>query len=272
MPDSVDVAPRFRRMFQDRLVRWYRRCGRDLPWRHASDPYHVAVSEILLQQTQAARVVPVYAEFIRRYPTIADLYRARSSDVKRLTDPLGYHIRGTWLKELAREVVERHAGRLPDDLAELRALPGLGPYSAAAVYVFGLRRRAALLDTNIARVLTRAVGLPLDGSMYRDGRRLAQLAEALTPPRRFYDYHQGLMDLGATVCRARNPACPTCPLRRICRDYGGAGTAAAVWRVDGVAQAAERTVGYRTGSGPTSRSNPLSAEPSRAPASPRPPA
>lgn len=244
---SVDVDPAFRRAFQDRIVRWYRRAGRDLPWRSTTSPYQVAVSEILLQQTQAARVAPVFEEFVVRWPRVDDLHAASLEDVKSLTDPLGYHIRGFWLKELARLVVERHGGNLPDSLDALRELPGLGPYAAAAVYVFGLRRRAALLDTNIARVLTRAVGLPEEGSVYRDNRRLQDLAEQLVPARRHYDYHQGLMDLGATVCLARSPRCERCPLRRACRAVVG-GPPAAVWREQGVVLAAERTVGYRVGS------------------------
>jgi A/G-specific adenine glycosylase len=243
----VDVDPVFRRSFQDRIVRWYRREGRDLPWRSISSAYQVAVSEILLQQTQAARVAPVFEAFVRRWPRVQDLHAAQLEDVKGLTDPLGYHIRGTWLKEMARIIVERHDGRMPDTLEALRELPGLGPYAAAAVYVFGLRRRAALLDTNIARVLTRAVGLPAEGSVYRDSRRLHDLAEQLVPARRHYDYHQGLMDLGATVCLSRSPRCDSCPLRRVCRAVAG-GPAVATWHEHGVAMAAERTVGYRVGS------------------------
>ncbi len=243
----VFVDPRFRRGFQDRIVRWYRRKGRDLPWRSISSAYQVAVSEILLQQTQATRVAPVFERFVARWPRVQDLHAAPLADVKQLTDPLGYHIRGTWLKELARIVVERHGGQMPDSLAALRELPGLGPYAAAAVYVFGLRRRAALLDTNIARVLTRVVGLPSDGSVYRDDRRLRELAEQLVPARRHYDYHQGLMDVGATVCVSRSPRCPGCPLRRICRAVTSS-PPVAVWHERGVAMAAERTVGYRVGS------------------------
>ena len=248
-PDEppVDVDPAFRRSFQDRIVRWYRRAGRDLPWRSISSAYQVAVSEILLQQTQAVRVAPVFEEFVARWPSVENLHAATLEDVKALTDPLGYHIRGTWLKEMARIVVEQHGGRMPDTLEALRELPGLGPYAAAAVYVFGLRRRAALLDTNIARVLTRAVGLPADGSVYRDNRRLRDLAEQLVPARRHYDYHQGLMDLGATVCLSRSPRCQRCPLRRVCRAVAG-GPPAAFWNEQGVVMAAERTVGYRVGS------------------------
>ena len=243
----VFVDPQFRRGFQDRIVRWYRRKGRDLPWRSITSAYQVAVSEILLQQTQATRVAPVFQEFVARWPRVEDLHAVPLADVKQLTDPLGYHIRGTWLKDLARIVVERHGGQMPDSLEALRDLPGLGPYAAAAVYVFGLRRRAALLDTNIARVLTRAVGLPSEGSAYRDDRRLRELAEQLVPARRHYDYHQGLMDVGATVCVSRSPRCPICPLRRICRAATG-GPPVAVWHERGVAMAAERTVGYRVGS------------------------
>ena len=249
---QLEINQRFRTAFQDRLIRWYRAHRRDLPWRQARDPYHVAVSELLLQQTQASRVAPVYREFVRRYPTIEDLHRAPADEVSALTDPLGYHIRGKWMKAMAAVVVTDHGGRMPDSLEVLRRLPGLGPYAAAAVHTFGNGKRAPLVDTNIARVYTRAVGLPTEGSTYRDSRRLAELAEALTPARRFYDYGQGLMDLGATVCTARTPDCPRCPLRKLCRDLTG-GSPVAVWRVDGVPMAAERTAGYRVGSRATPR-------------------
>ena len=248
----LEINHRFRAAFQDRLIRWYRAHRRDLPWRETRDAYHVAVSELLLQQTQASRVAPVYREFVRRYPTIEDLHLAPADEVSALTDPLGYHIRGKWLKAMAAVIVTDHAGRMPDSLEGLRRLPGLGPYAAAAVHTFGNRKRAPLVDTNIARVYTRAVGLPSKGSTYRDSRRLAELAEALTPARRFYDYGQGLMDLGATVCTARAPDCPRCPLRKLCRDLTG-GPPVAVWRVDGVSVAAERTAGYRVGSRATPR-------------------
>ncbi len=243
----VELDRKFRHAFQDRLVRWYRRNGREFPWRVNASAYQVAVSEILLQQTQAARVQPVYEAFVNRWPRAQDLYGASLADVKALTDPLGYHIRGFWLKELARHIVEYHDGQVPDDLKTLRGIPGLGPYAAAAVYVFGLRRRAALLDTNVARVLTRTVGLPVEGSIYLDGRRLQVLAEALVPARRHFDYHQGLMDLGATICRARSPRCYCCPLRNIYRVVTG-GRPVAVWQENDVALVGQRTVGFRVGS------------------------
>ncbi|MBM4436475.1 MAG: A/G-specific adenine glycosylase [Actinobacteria bacterium] len=249
MDAIAGVPPEFRRRFVRRILRWYRGHGRDLPWRRTSSPYHVAVAEILLQQTQVGRVASVYAEFIQRYPTVEALAAAPLTEIKALTDPLGYHVRGVWLKALAEQVTAAHGGQLPSALDALRRLPGLGPYAAAAVRVFGHRRRAALLDTNIARVYTRAVGLPAQGSHYQDSRRLEALAQALTPPRAFYAYHQGLMDLGATVCTARNPDCPRCPLRTVCRAVNG-GPPAAVWRANGLVLAAERTVGYRAGSGP----------------------
>lgn len=247
MTDKVYVDDGFRRAFQDRVVRWFRAHGRDLPWRHTNDPYKIAVSELLLQQTQAMRVGPIFVEFVRRYPTVEKLHEAPPHEVSALTDPLGYHVRGRWLKALAARVVNDHDGRIPVVLDDLRRLPGLGPYAAAAVQSFGNRKRAPLVDTNIARVYTRVVGLPADGSVYRDGRRLSELAEILTPARRFYDYGQGLMDLGAEVCTSRSPMCQTCPLRSICRDVNG-GAPVAVWRVKGRSIEAERTRGYRVGS------------------------
>ena len=243
----VEIDIEFRRAFQERIVRWYRRNGRDFPWRVNATAYQIAVSEILLQQTQAARVQPVYEAFIARWPRAHDLHRASLADVKAVTDPLGYHIRGCWLKELARHVVEYHDGELPADLKKLREIPGLGPYAAAAVYVFGLHRRAALLDTNVARVLTRVVGLPVEGSVYQDDRRLKALADSLVPARRYFDYHQGLMDLGATICRSRDPRCFSCPIRVSCRAITG-GSPVATWRENGIELVGERTVGHRVGS------------------------
>jgi A/G-specific adenine glycosylase len=245
--DRVYVDEGFRRAFQDRVVGWFRGHGRDLPWRRTSDPYKIAVSEILLQQTQVVRVGPVFVEFVRRYPTVEKLHEAPACEVSALTDPLGYHVRGRWLKALAAVVVNDHGGRIPVVLEEVSRLPGLGPYAAAAVHTFGNRKRAPLVDTNIARVYTRVVGLPADGSVYRDGRRLWELAEILTPGRRFYDYGQGLMDLGSEVCTSRHPKCQTCPLRSICRDVNG-GPPVAVWCVKGLSIPAERTTGYRVGS------------------------
>jgi len=207
------------RRFQQKLLRWYAVHRRDLPWRRTEDPYHILVSEIMLQQTQVERVVPKYHEFLGRYPTFEDLARARPADVKRTWYPLGYNIRPTRLQGIARETVARYGGRLPDDDERLRSMLGIGRYTAGAILAFAYRRNAAIVDTNVRRVL---------GRVFLGRRRLARLqgdktmwdlARSLLPARRAYDYNQGLMDFGAIWCTARAPRCQPCPMRTLCVSY-----------------------------------------------------
>jgi A/G-specific adenine glycosylase len=209
--------PRLRRRFRRRLLDWYGRHRRDLPWRRTRDPYHVLVSEIMLQQTQVDRVVPKFHEFLGRYPTLADLAAADVDDVRRTWYPLGYNVRPVHLHGIAREAVARYGGRLPDDDRALRGLKGIGRYTAGAVRSFAFGHRAPILDTNVRRVLGRV----FHG---RDGRRLGaaglwRLAELLLPRGRVYDFNQALMDFGATWCTARKPLCLPCPMRAFCRSF-----------------------------------------------------
>ncbi len=202
-----------RRAFVRRLLRWYRAHKRDLPWRRTSDPYRILVSEIMLQQTQVDRVIPKYQEFLRRYPSIEALARASAGEVRETWYPLGYNIRPVRLHAIAREVLATHQGRIPDDRDALLRLKGVGPYTAGAVLSFAYRKPAPILDTNVRRVLQRVFyGLttPRDPVLWR-------LAADILPPRSTYDFNQGLMDLGATVCVARSPRCPICPAQGVCR-------------------------------------------------------
>jgi A/G-specific adenine glycosylase len=210
-------APELRQRFRRRLLDWYGRHRRDLPWRRTRDPYHVLVSEIMLQQTQVDRVVPKYHEFLGRYPTLADLAAADVDDVRRTWYPLGYNVRPVHLHGIAREAIARYGGRLPDDERALRGLRGIGRYTAGAVRSFAFGRRAPILDTNVRRVLGRV----FHG---RDGRRLAtaglwRLSELLLPRGRVYDFNQALMDFGATWCTPRKPLCLPCPMRGFCRSF-----------------------------------------------------
>jgi len=205
--------------FQRRLLAWYARHGRDLPWRRTRDPYHVLVSEIMLQQTQVHRVLPKYREFLDRYPTIESLARARVADVRRLWYPLGYNVRPVRLRQIAREAVARYGGRLPDDAERLRALPGIGRYTAGAILAFAHGRDAAILDTNVRRVLGRVFLGPRRARRVRGDKVFWDLAERLVPPGRAYDFNQGLMDFGATWCTPRRPRCGPCPLRTLCASY-----------------------------------------------------
>ena len=208
------IASGRRRSFQRRVLDWYAANGRDLPWRRTRDPYAILVSEILSHQTQIARVLPVYRRLLGRYPTIQALARARLREVKAITDPLGYKIRGEWLHGAALLVADRFGGVFPATLEELRGLPGVGRYTAGAVMSFAHHRDAPVLDTNVARVLRRHFGIKV-GPRART-RELWTLATAVIPRGKGYLINQALMDVGALVCRARNPRCAACPLRRSC--------------------------------------------------------
>ncbi|HEV8229787.1 MAG TPA: A/G-specific adenine glycosylase [Candidatus Limnocylindria bacterium] len=193
------------------LLRWYDRGGRDLPWRRTRDPYRVLVSEVMLQQTQVARVLPAYAAFLRRFPTLGSLARASLADVIRAWSGLGYNRRARDLHRIGR----LHPRRLPHGSAALDALPGVGAYTAGAVACFAGGERVAFADTNIRRVLGRA----LLGRVATEREAVALDARLL--PRRGTDrWHHALMDLGATVCLARAPRCAACPIAVGCRSRG----------------------------------------------------
>jgi A/G-specific adenine glycosylase len=214
LPDSAK-----RRWFRRRLLTWYRRNGRALPWRETRDPYRILVSEIMLQQTQVDRVLPKYAEWLDRYPSFEALADAPVSDVVRTWYPLGYNVRPRRLHDIAREAVATYGGELPDDEDALRSFKGIGPYTAGAVMSFAFGRRAAILDTNVARVLSRVfVGRERD-KRHAGEKQLWAISRAVLPHRHVFDFNQALMDFGATMCTARAPRCTPCPLRSSCRTY-----------------------------------------------------
>jgi A/G-specific adenine glycosylase len=193
------------------LRRWYGDRRRAYPWRGVRDPFRVLVSEVMLQQTQAARVVPAYRSFVRAFPTVRALAGASRAAVLRMWAGLGYNRRAVALHDAARVVVRDHEGRLPADPATLRGLPGVGPYTAAAVASIAFGRSVAAIDTNVARVVRRAVV----------GRDEAKRAEIETAAREWLDrsdpggWNQAVMDLGREVCRPV-PRCDRCPLARVC--------------------------------------------------------
>jgi len=221
MPTRDDHLPdlALRRKFQQRLLRWYARNRRDLPWRKTSDPYKILVSEVMLQQTQVDRVIPKYKEFLKKYPSVETLAGASVRDVEATWRPLGYNIRPVRLHAIAREAVRRRGGKLPDTLEELQALKGVGRYTAGAVMSFAFRKDAAILDTNVMRLLHRVFLGPGDPKRSKATKRLWDLSAALIPKGKGYDFNQALMDFGALVCTTRNPACPTCPMRQLCVSY-----------------------------------------------------
>ena len=215
------------RRFGTLLRRWFRANGRDLPWRKTRDPYHVLVSELMLQQTQVSRVVPRYAEFLATFPTLHDVARARPKRVTEAWAGLGYYARARNLHALATVVTSKGrdaAGALPSDATALRALPGIGAYTAGAVSSFAYERRAELVDTNVARVLKRVFAPDVELKSARGQKRLWSIARDLLPRTgaATWTHNQALMELGALVCTARVARCAECPVRSLCATYGEA--------------------------------------------------
>ena len=204
--------------FKRRLLAWFRREGRDLPWRRTRNPYHILVSEFMLQQTQVSRVTQYYRKFLDRYPTVSELAQATPKAVRETWDGLGYYRRAEHLHALAKTVLGDHGGRIPTDLEELRRLPGVGPYTAGAVSAFAYERPVAAVDTNVDRVLRR-VFRPRQASGAVGSRKINTLATLLQPTRgrTAWEFNQALMDLGALLCTARSPACARCPVQPACK-------------------------------------------------------
>ncbi len=203
--------------FRRRLLRWFRRHGRDLPWRRTRDPYRILVSEIMLQQTQVSRVEAYYQQFLDRYPSVESLAAASPSAVRESWDGLGYYNRAANLHRLARRVVTEHAGVLPSDPALLLDLPGVGRYTAAAVASFAYEHSVPAIDTNVARVLRRVFHPRL--ARHRGSRKLWETGAALVPRegKRAWAFNQAIMELGALVCTARVARCEACPVRAACK-------------------------------------------------------
>lgn len=195
------------------LRHWFRSSGRALPWRDTRDPYRVLVAESMLQQTQVSRVLEYYQRFLRRFPTIRDLARARPARVRESWDGLGYYARARNLHRLARRTSE-----IPADVEALRALPGIGRYTAGAIACFAYERREALVDTNVARVLRRVFAPRADFKTARGQQRLWAIAERILPRtgRQAWEHNQALMELGALVCTARIARCGECPVAGLC--------------------------------------------------------
>lgn len=208
--------------FSKRLLRWYDRFRRDLPWRLGSDlagpldPYHVLVSETMLQQTQVATVIPYYQRFLLRFPTINDLAAADEQDVLRLWQGLGYYSRARNLQAAARKVVSDHSGALPRDRDALLKLPGIGRYTAGAIASIAFDLRAPILDGNVTRVLCRLDNIAADPRQKETAAHLWRRAEEILPAKRPGDFNSAMMELGATICTPRNPQCLVCPVRLHC--------------------------------------------------------
>jgi A/G-specific adenine glycosylase len=203
-----------RKMFRSRLLTWYERNRRDLPWRKDRDPYRIWLSEIMLQQTRVAAVVEHYRKFLKRFPTVQKLAGARQTSVLAAWSGLGYYRRARMLHDAAKQIVREHKGKFPGSSTDLRALPGIGRYTAAAIASIAFGEPVAVVDGNVERVLERMLGVDLQGEELWDA------AQSLLSPKKPGDFNQAMMELGATVCLPRHPKCLACPVRGVCASRG----------------------------------------------------
>src|SRR5438445_526721 len=218
--------PRTAQPFTRKLLAWYRRAARDLPWRRTRDPYRVLVSEFMLQQTQVSRVAEYYPRFLARFPDLETLASARPRAVREAWEGLGYYARARNLHALAKQV-SGVGGQVPADPNELVKLPGVGPYTAGAVASFAYEKPVPAVDTNVARVIRRVffgtdasrISHPASRLRHPASRQIWELTRALVPKtgKRAWKFNQAIMELGALICVARKPKCPECPVRPVCR-------------------------------------------------------
>jgi A/G-specific adenine glycosylase len=204
------------RKFRQRLLAWFRRHARDLPWRRTRDPYAIWVSEIMLQQTQVATVVDYYARFLQAFPTIPDLAAADEQQVLRQWEGLGYYRRARQMHRAAQVLVEHHGGQFPRDPTVVQSLPGIGRYTAGAIASIAWDARTPILEANTIRLFSRLAAYRDDPTRNEGQRRLWALAEHLLPRADCGAFNQALMELGSEICTPRNPSCPECPVQQLC--------------------------------------------------------
>ncbi len=209
----IDDA-RQRKFFQRKLLTWYELNRRDLPWRETQDPYRIWISEIMLQQTRVAAVIPHYRKFLRRFPTVHKLASARESSVLAAWSGLGYYRRARMLHAASKNTVRNFAGKIPNNQHELMGLPGIGRYTSAAIASIAYGQPVALVDGNVRRVLQRLIGKPTTD------RQIWQIAERLLSDENPGNFNQALMELGALICLPREPKCATCPVAALCVTRG----------------------------------------------------
>jgi A/G-specific adenine glycosylase len=214
MAASAPIAPTIPAGLREAILAWYDARGRSLPFRGTTDPYAVLVSEVMAQQTQISRVAPAWKAFMAAFPTLADLAAASPADVLRAWRGMGYNRRALNLWRAARVVVDEHRGRLPSDVVGLERLPGIGPYTARAVAAIAFGSPVGAVDTNVRRVLGRAIGGAIDAFSPSE---LQRLADSAVPADRPADWTHALMDVGATLCRTTQPLCEECPALAWCR-------------------------------------------------------
>jgi len=212
----MEQVPQKRRI-QNSLVRWFEKESRDLPWRKTQDPYAIWVSEIMLQQTQVATVIPYYQRFLKAFPTVHHIAITNLSNVLKVWEGLGYYSRARNLYRASQIVVNHFAGKIPDNLKDLLSLPGIGRSTAGAILSFAYNKEAPILDGNARRVLSRLFAISGSPKERKTEHLLWHISESLLPKGRSNSFNQALMDLGSMICTTKDPQCPKCPLRNLCK-------------------------------------------------------
>jgi len=213
----ADRDPRWLALVQERLTDWYREARRELPWRADRDPYRILVSELMLVQTTVTAVIPYFEKFLRRFPDVRALAAAEESEVVKAWEGLGYYRRARQLHAAARTIVHEHGGKIPDDPAAVRALPGVGRYIAGAILSFAFDRPEPIVEANSQRVLARLLAIKEDLKNASIRERIWRAAELLVPTPGAGTFNQALMELGALVCTPRQPGCLVCPASSLCK-------------------------------------------------------
>lgn len=214
--ESLALTSAWKQKFRRRLLSWYAKHERDLPWRRSSNPYRVWISEVMLQQTQVETVKPYFQRFVKEFPTVKKLAAAKEQEVLRLWEGLGYYRRARQLHAAAQQIVAEHRGRFPDDVETLQTLPGIGRYTAGAIVSIAFDKPAPILEANTIRLLSRLIAYPADPMKSAGQKILWQTAEELLPRKEIARFNQALMELGSLVCTPQNPKCDQCPAVQLC--------------------------------------------------------
>ncbi len=215
----MKLEQKFKDAFNEKLLEWYHKNKRDLPWRQTSDPYSIWISEVMLQQTQVEQATPYYLRFLQAYPDLQSLAKADMQDILKVCEGMGYYARARNIKNAADILVSQHNGEIPSTHDELIKIPGIGPYTAAAIASIAFNENFPVVDGNVMRVLARVMKIEEPPQKKGIKSKFVQAAKSLMPEGRAGDFNQAMMELGALVCTPQKPKCTQCPISFFCQAY-----------------------------------------------------